>query len=395
MVERLSVPYRTLVLRLGELWLKGRNRNVFKRRLQRNLSASLRAVIPDATVHMHHTRLVVDLPEGAPVARAIDICCDTPGLTWVSPAIPVASDADAIDAVAFELATTVWAGATGSFCVDTRRSDKQFPVKSPALNARVGGRIAAELGLSVDLKTPDRVLGIDVTRRGSFVYVHRFPAPGGLPVGSAGRALLLLSGGLDSPVAGYRAQRRGCELEAIYFHSPPFIGEASKEKVVALAKALAPRQGGLRLHVVPFTDIQLAIRDASGGKLTVILYRRFMYRVAARLAWNSRIRALVTGENLSQVASQTIENLSLTDRCVQTLVMRPLLCADKLDIVETARRIGTHDVSVLPHEDCCTLFLPDSPATRAPLHAVLTKEDRLDIDALVDAALAKAEIIDV
>lgn len=393
MADRIALPYRTLVLRMGELWLKGRNRNTFKRRLQRNLSASLRAVIPEATVHLHHARLVVDLPDGAPVARAVEICCDTPGLTWVSPAIAVASEVEAIEAAALALADAAWVGAQGSFRVDTRRSDKAFPLASPALNARIGGQIAVRLGLSVDLKVADRTLGIDVTRQGSYVYVHRLPAAGGLPIGTAGRALLLLSGGLDSPVAGYGAQRRGCEIEAIYFHSPPFISEASKDKVIALAKLLAPRQGGLRLHVIPFTAVQLAVRDASGGKLTVLLYRRFMYRIAAQLARRARIPALVTGENLSQVASQTIENLSLAQRGLDTLVLRPLICADKLDIVATARRIGTHDVSILPHEDCCTLFIPPNPATRAPMHAILTKEARMDVDGLVEAALAEAEVI--
>lgn len=395
MAERFAVPYRILVLRMGELWLKGRNRNTFKRRLQRNLSASLRAEIPKATVHLQHARLLVELPEGAPLARAIEICRDTPGLTWVSPAIPVASDVDAITTAALDLARTVWAGQTGSFKVETRRSDKQFRLTSPQLNTHVGGQVGAALDLSVDLKTPDRVLGIDVTRLGSYVYVHRLEAVGGLPVGTGGRVLLMLSGGLDSPVAGYHAQRRGCELEAIYFHSPPFISEASKDKVVALARQLAPRQGGLRLHIVPFTAVQLAVRDAGGDKLTVLLYRRFMYRIAALLARRRRLDALATGENLSQVASQTITNLALVDRTVDALVLRPLLCAEKNEIVATARRIGTHDISILPHDDCCTLFIPPNPATRAPLGAILSKEDRLDVDGLVTAALDGIEGINL
>jgi thiamine biosynthesis protein ThiI len=388
-----AVAYRTLVLRMGEIWLKGRNRNTFKRRLQRNLSASLRAEIPNAVVLLEHARVVVHVPDPARVSRAIQICCDTPGITWVSPALPVDPTIESMQATALDLAQHAWQGATGSFKVKTRRSDKQFPIKSPEVDRQVGGPIAAALGLTVDLKQPDRTVGIDITRAGCHVYVERHKGIGGLPVGTVGRVMLLLSGGLDSPVAGYFAQRRGCELEAVYFHSPPFISEASKDKVIDLARRLAPRQGSLRLHVVPFAPIQLAIRDAGGGRLTVVLYRRFMYRIAARLAQRFKASALCTGENLAQVASQTPENLAVVNEAASVLTLRPLLCADKEEIIDVARRIGTYTTSIQPFDDCCTLFLPEHPATRAPLGPVLGREARLDVAGLMDAALEGVETI--
>ena len=388
-----DMQVRTLVLRMGEIWLKGRNRNTFKRRLQRNLMASLRARIPQANVFMRRTRLIVELPDAHVVPDAIAICRDTPGITWVSPAVPVAPTVEAIEAAGLQLALDAWAGTTGTFKVYTRRSDKQFPLSSPELDARVGGPIAAALGLGVDLKTPDRVLGIDITRQQAHVYVHRLKGVGGLPVGSVGRVMLLLSGGLDSPVAGYHAQRRGCEVDAVYFHSPPFISEASKDKVVTLARLLARRQGQLRLNVVPFTEIQLAIRDAEGGRFTVLLYRRFMYRIAAKLAQRRKIPALCTGENLAQVASQTLENLRLVDSVTDMLCLRPLLSADKEEIVVQARRIGTYETSILPHDDCCTLFMPPDPATRAPLSALERREAELDVEGLIADAIARTEVI--
>lgn len=384
---------KTLVLRMGEVWLKGRNRNVFKRRLQRNLSAALRTEIPNAVVHLQHARIVVELPDPGVTAQAMRICCDTPGITWVSPALPVPADLDAMQTAALALTRTAWQGATGSFKVKTRRSDKQFPLKSPQVDAQIGGPIAAALGLTVDLRQPDRTLGLDITRAGCHLYVERHKGVGGLPIGTVGRVMLLLSGGLDSPVAGYFAQRRGCELEAVYFHSPPFISEASKDKVIALARTLAPRQGSLRLHVVPFAPVQLAIRDVGGGRLTVVLYRRFMYRIAAHLARRVKASALCTGENLAQVASQTPQNLAVVNEAAPMLTLRPLLCADKEEIIDVARRIGTYHISIQPFDDCCTLFLPDHPVTRTTLGPVLGREARLDVAGLVEAAIAGTETI--
>ncbi|MEZ4471696.1 MAG: hypothetical protein R3F60_13010 [bacterium] len=234
---------------------------------------------------------------------------------------------------------------------------------------------------------------MDIAVGAAFVSVERFAGAGGLPVGSTGRVLLLLSGGIDSPVAGYLAQKRGCAVEAVYFHSPPYVSEASRDKVIALARRLAPRQGGLTLHIVPFTAVQEAIRDAGGGRLSVLLYRRFMYRIAAALAKRRRLLALCTGESLGQVASQTLENLRLVDQVSDALTLRPLITTDKQDIMELARRLGTYDISVLPHQDCCTLFVPEHPSTRAPLGLLVAHEEKLAVEAQVQAALDRTETV--
>lgn len=391
----LRADYTLLLVRLGEVWLKGRNRGEFLGRLRRNLRASLEAAVPGARLRGRYARLFVELPDPSLAPAAVTVCADTPGLTSVSPVRRVESDEAAIVAEALALARAEWAGATGSFRVAARRSDKSFPLTSPEINRRVGGPLGRELGLTVNLKAADRELGVEVGEDGTLLWVHTFPAVGGLPVGSTGRVLLLLSGGIDSPVAGYLAQKRGCALDAVYFHSPPFISEASREKVEALARRLAPRQGGLRLHVVPFTDIQTAIRQRCEPRHTVLLYRRFMYRIAAALAGRIGADALCTGENLGQVASQTLENLALVDRLTDRLTLRPLLTHDKQETVEIARRIGTYELSIQPFDDCCTLFVPKHPTLRAPARVLEAQETRLDVDHLVRSALARTEVVDL
>ena len=221
------------------------------------------------------------------------------------------------------------------------------------------------------------------------MWTDDYDGCGGLPVGSAGKTMLLLSGGIDSPVAGHLAQRRGCELEAIYFHSPPFVPEETRDKVKELGQILAASQGSLLLHSVHFTAIQKAIKAHCEAKHTVLLYRRFMYRIADQLARKRRCLALVTGENLGQVASQTIENLNLVDGLTKTIVFRPLLTYDKRHVMDAARELGTYEISIRPFDDCCTLFVPKNPTTRGRLHVIEAQESRLDVDALVEEAIEK------
>jgi len=389
-----TAPNR-LLARFGEVWLKGRNRHYFMQRLRHNLERSLSAAIPGTRVRAPYGRFFVDLPEGAPLEVATAICRDTPGLTSVSPVMEVPSNIEAMIEGALALVAERWAGATGSFAVKARRTDKRFPLTSPEVGARVGDRVGELTGLRTDLKHPDHVVGVEVGEERSWVWVDTERCAGGLPVGCAGRVLLLLSGGIDSPVAGYLAQKRGCELDAVYFHSPPFIGESSREKVEALARRLAPRQGGLRLHVAHFTHVQKAIKAECEPKLTVLLYRRFMYRIAAELAAARGARALCTGENLGQVASQTLLNLALVDRLTELLTLRPLITFDKQETIALARRIGTYDTSILPFDDCCTLFVPRHPALKAPVRIIERQEARLDVEALVAESLARIEVVDV
>lgn len=388
---KLNAEYTRLLVRIGEVWLKGRNRGTFLDRLRRNLQASLEAALPGTKLVGHYARYFVELRDPAEAERALTLCADTPGVSSVSPVRIVRADLETLRAEAFALARAELAGATGTFAVNARRSDKSFPLTSPEIDREIGGPLAADLGLQVKLRQPDHRLGIEVARDGALLYVHTVRAVGGLPVGTAGKVLLMLSGGIDSPVAGYLAQKRGCALEAVYFHSPPFIGPESREKVVALARKLAPRQGGLTLHVVPFTACQTAIRKRCDERHTVVLYRRLMYRIAAALADQRNAVALCTGESLGQVASQTLENLSLVDRLTGRLTLRPLVTYDKLETIAIARRIDTFELSIQPFEDCCTLFVPRNPSIRAPRAVIEAEEAKLDVAGLVGAALAAIE----
>ena len=384
----------TLIMcRLGEVWLKGRNRSQFLQRLRSNLKATIDAAGCGGKVRKTHGRLWVALPDASALETALEVCRDTPGFTSVSPVVRVETDLDAITAAGIELAQASWPGASGSFKADSRRVWKQFPVPSPTIDRHVGGAVAGAMGFSVDLKRPDRTLGIEVDEHGSYLWTRVESGVGGLPVGCTGRVMLMLSGGIDSPVAGYLAQKRGCSVDAVYFHSPPFISEASRDKVETLARTLAPRQSGLKLHIAHFTEIQKAIRADCDGRLTVLLYRRFMYRIAAALALGGKSTALCTGENLGQVASQTLENLGVVDGVTPLMTLRPLICFDKREIINIARRIGTYETSILPHDDCCTLFVPRNPALRASVRTLEKAEAALDVDALVAEALERTEVM--
>jgi tRNA uracil 4-sulfurtransferase len=394
-INKMSMQYSTpipadtdlVILRVGELWLKGRNQQRFIDRLKHNLRTTIRAAAGPCVIRGNRGHLFLHLEEPAKLKQAIAVAADTPGITSVSPVYRLPSDLDAIEAKCVELATKAWGGRDISFAAKTKRLDKSLPFNAPELNQRFGGAVFEQVKLRVDLKNPDEVLGIEVGKEHSHIWVQTYRAVGGLPIGCTGKVLLLLSGGIDSPVAGYMAQKRGCELEAIYFHSPPFISEASREKVEALARKLAPRQGGMTLKVVPFTEIQKAIKANCDGRLAVLLYRRFMYRIADRVAVSAKAHALCTGENLAQVASQTLENLNLVDQVTSRITLRPLITYDKAEIVNISRRIGTFETSILPHDDCCTLFVPKHPVTKGRLSILESAEAKLPVEDLINAAI--------
>jgi len=247
----------------------------------------------------------------------------------------------------------------------------------------------------VDVHTPARVIRVELTEESGFVFSRLVPGPGGLPIGTAGHVGLLLSGGIDSPVAGWSAMRRGCTLSAIYFHSFPFTGDRTKEKVLDLARKLAVWHGPLKLHVVHFTEVQKALRAAGPAELAVVLYRRMMMRAASRIAAAEGGKALVTGENLGQVASQTLDNLAVIEEAAGLPVLRPLVTFDKSEIIERAEKIGTYELSIQPYDDCCSLFVPRHPATRARLIDVQRAEAGVDVGAMADELAARAEAIRV
>jgi thiamine biosynthesis protein ThiI len=382
-----------IVLRHGELFLKGDNRRQFEQLLEGNLRRTL-AAIPEAWIERGQGRHFVHCP-AAQLPHALERLQRVFGLSSLSPALAVPPELDALATAAVSAVERLLAeGARpASFRVKARRADKSFPHPSPEIGRIVGARIVAATGLAVDLERPALTVGVEVGPVRSFVFVTRVPGAGGLPVGTSGKVLLLLSGGIDSPVAGHLMQKRGCRLDALYFHSPPYTGARTRAKVEQLAARLAPAQGGLTLAVATFTAIQTAIRDGAPCEMSVVLYRRAMMRIASALARSRGCLALATGENLGQVASQTLENLGCIEAAAGLSVLRPLLAFDKSETIELARRIGTYELSTEPYEDCCSLFVPRHPLIRAQREPVERVEAGLSLAALIDEAVAGVELV--
>jgi thiamine biosynthesis protein ThiI len=381
-----------VVLRAGELFLKGRNRPMFERALEDNVTRVLRRFGP-LELHRGQGRLFVSIGGGGggfagnPPGLVADLA-QVFGVVSLSPVIYVQPDLEVIGALCVELAAQGRAEGVASFRITARRPDKRFPVRSNEMNARIGAQVVAATGLRVDLGAPDLEIGIEIGPKRSFVYRGVIPGAGGLPVGVSGEAVLLISGGIDSPVAGHLCQKRGLSLTCVHFHSAPWTSAASQDKVRQLAAKLARRQAAMTLHLVPFGPIQERIRNETDESYRVVLYRRFMLRIARRIAENVGAKALVTGDCLGQVASQTLENLACIADATDMLVLRPLLGFDKTEVVALARAIGTFETSIQPHDDCCSLFVPLHPQTRGKASRARELERRLDVDRLVDEGLA-------
>jgi thiamine biosynthesis protein ThiI len=385
-----------LLCRYGELFLKSGNRRHFERALVENIRAAV-AGVAGVRVETTHGRVLVRVPD-AEADAAADALARVFGLVSFSVAreVAAAEDLEAMGAAAVDEARAAIArDRPAAFKIEARRADKRFPVPSMEMARRIGARVQDETGLAVDVHDPALRLGVEVGPKAAFVYAGTRAAPGGLPVGASGRALLLLSGGIDSPVAGWLAAKRGLALDAVYFHSPPYVGEKSRDKVVTLGRQLARWQALRSITVVPFTETQKRLRDAGPAELAVVLYRRMMMRIADAVADRLDAGALVTGENLGQVASQTIENLTAIEAAARRVVLRPLVTYDKVETTALARRIGTYETSILPFEDCCSLFVPPHPATRARAVDAEKAEAALDVEAEIAAAVAGSERVAV
>ncbi len=380
-----------LMVRYGEIYLKGLNRPHFLRMLVDRVK---RAVKPfDARVWLHDGRIfVADAVDTAGCMAAVRRVF---GVHSVAKAVEMPKDD--FDAIVRQ-AISMMASLKGTFKVSARRADKRYPLDSPQINGELGGRILSECPqLSVDVKSPEHVLGVEI-RDNAYLYVEVLPAVGGMPVGSNGMATLLLSGGIDSPVAGYMIAKRGVKLNAVHFFSFPYTGERSKEKVLSLGKILSGYTGGMKVHVVPFTDIQMRIHEQCPEDYTTLIMRRFMMRIAEQIAVKEGSQALITGESIGQVASQTMEALACTDAVVDMPVFRPVIGFDKSEIVKLSEEIGAYETSILPYEDCCTVFTPRHPVTKPKLDRTQQAEDRIpqeERDRLIQAALEGVEIIEV
>jgi len=385
---------KLILVRYEEIFLKRSNRNVFENRLIKNIKQRLDNM-GDIRVTCSQSRIYVESgDEDFDLAEAVERLKKVFGIASMSIVSRVPTDYEAIKASAVGIVADLLSRyGYKTFKVETKRADKSFPMNSPQISADVGAHILRNFPrLKVDVKNPDFVLYIEV-RESTYLYSEIIPAAKGLPTGTGGRAALLLSGGIDSPVAGWMIAKRGVEVDAVYFHSPPYTSERAREKVVRLCEILSEWTMGMRLYVVPFTEIQMAIHQKCPQEYLTIIMRRYMMKIAEQIALNNGALALITGEAIGQVASQTMESLLVTNSAVTLPVYRPLIGMDKNEVVNLARHIGTYDTSILPYEDCCTLFVARHPATRPSLEKTLDYESVLDEEQMIARALEQAEMI--
>ena len=385
-----------ILCKLGELVLKGLNRHAFEDRLLANLRRRLNACGGKFRIYSRQSTLYAEPQnENCDIEAAFEACRQVFGITSVSRAKPCEKDKDAILETAKEYLADALRAAK-SFKVEAKRADKSFPMTSIEISQFVGGYLHdAFPHLVVDVHNPELIVHIEIRDAAAYVHGPASAGAGGLPIGMGGRAVSLLSGGIDSPVSSYMMAKRGVSLEMVHFFSPPYTSEQAKEKVLSLAKLLTPWCGRLTVHVVPFTEIQEEIRRSCPEEYFTLIMRRFMMRMAELVAVRVGAKALVTGECLGQVASQTMEALRSSEDVCELPVLRPLIGMDKEEIVRIARRIGTFETSILPYEDCCTVFTPRHPKTHPVIEEVREIEAALDVDALVARAMEQTEIVKV
>lgn len=380
-----------ILVRYGEIGLKGQNRAYFIKLLIRNIKNVLKGL--NYNVVKDQGRLLVEVHgETEDVKEAVIRLKKVFGIVSISRVIRVDRDMDVIKKTALDL---LLEQEPHTFKVESKRADKTFPLKSPEISRKVGEYIFENVeGIKVDVHNPEMVVNVEI-RDKAYIYTRVVKGPGGLPVGSGGKGMLLLSGGIDSPVAGWMVAKRGVELQAVHYHSFPFTSERAKQKVIDIARILSEYIGSFKIHLVSLTDIQTDINKNCPEEQGTILTRRFMMRIAEEIAREENAYALITGESLGQVASQTMESIYVTNASVDLPVFRPLLGMDKVEIMDRARDIGTYEMSILPYEDCCTLFLPRHPVTKPKLDKILDSESHLEVERLIKEAVNSREIMNI
>lgn len=376
-----------LLLKLGEVVLKGLNRRSFEDKLVSNVRRRLKSCgsfqvyIRQSTIYVEPTTENCDMEAAYAAARQVF------GIVSIARAVPCEKTVEAIVETASAYLAPAFATAK-SFKVESKRADKNFPMNSIQISQAVGGDLAELFpGVAVDVHHPDLTVYVEIREKYAYVHAPSLPGAGGLPVGMGGHAVSLLSGGLDSPVSSWMMARRGVELEMVHFVSPPYTSQQAQDKVLELAHLLTAYCGRMIVHIVPFTEIQEEIRKNCPEEYFTLIMRRFMMRLSEAVAKKAGAKALITGESLGQVASQTMMALGVTEDVTTMPVLRPLIGMDKVEIIRIAREIGTYETSILPYEDCCTVFTPRHPATRPNLEDVRKAESALDVDALVSRAL--------
>lgn len=380
---------KVILIRYSEIHLKGKNRGYFERVFGINLEKSLKGIKHE--IRRRSGRYLVECFDEDQTDTILQKLNKVFGIHSMSVALKVSTDLDEIFAAAKEVCSQ-----GGSFKVETHRADKTFKLNSMEISAEIGGRLLQwNSKLKVDVHAPQFVIGIDVREDGTtLVFNEFFKGAGGMPVGTAGKGLLLISGGIDSPVAGHMIAKRGMNIECLHFHSYPYTNLQARDKVIELAKVLSQYSCGTKLHIISATHIQEEIHKKCNGDYMVTLLRRFMMRIAERLALNVGAQCIITGESLGQVASQTIEGITSSNSVIKSLpVLRPLCGFDKDEIIERSRAMGAFEISILPYEDCCTVFLPKHPVIKPTLEEVQKEEEKLDIEALVSEALKSRETL--
>lgn len=387
------MTYDKLLLRFGEFTLKGKNRNRFERSVLNHIRSVLRPY-PGAKIIKEYGRLYVELNGESPEAL-IQVLRKVFGLVSISPVRVCPSEPDRIIETAVDFVGQKEMEGTVTFKVNARRVWKQFPHSSQEMNHLVGSPLLRTYPqLKVKVKQPDMELRVEIRENETYLYYEVIPGAGGYPLGTNGKAMLLLSGGIDSPVAGWSAMRRGLEIECVHFYSFPYTSQLAKEKVMELTRLLSGYTGKIKLHLVPFTDVQTSFVGIGQDNLIITFMRRAMLRIASSLAEREGALAIVTGDSLGQVASQTLPSMNVIGRATELPLLRPLVMMDKNDIINIAMDIGTFDTSILPYEDCCTLFVPKSPTTNPNLKIIEKVEASLtELPALIQAAIEGTETV--
>lgn len=382
---------KVLSVSYGELALKGLNRRYFEDQLISNIKRAIKD-LGYKSIYKEQGKVYIEANEEV-FPQMINRLKNVFGLVNISPCIRVEKNIEDIEKAAIEIMKEkIENGGINTFKVESNRSDKTFPIKSPELSRTIGGVILKNFSdLTVDVHNPDTFLYIDIKQK-AYVYTDKIRGHGGLPVGTNGKALLLLSGGIDSPVAGFLMAKRGVEISAVHYHSYPFTSERSEEKVKELASILSRYTGKIKMYSVNILEIQKEINSKCKEDQMTILSRRFMMKIAERIALNEGLDALITGESLGQVASQTIQSINVTNAAVNLPILRPLIGLDKVDIVKIAKDIETFETSILPYDDCCTLFLPKHPVTKPKLEDIFKSEEALDVNLLIDRAIENMKV---
>lgn len=392
------MKYQTFLIKYAEIAVKGKNRYIFEDALIHRMRQVLKTVDGEFAVSKTQGRVYVDCKSDYDYDEVIAALQTVFGINAICPVVKIENEGfEKLTEAVLRYVDDEYPDKNRTFKVFARRADKSFPVRSTQMNEELGASILdAFPEMKVDVHKPEIELYVEV-RENIYIYSKQIPGPGGMPLGTGGKAMLLLSGGIDSPVAGYMVSKRGVKIDAVYFHAPPYTSERAKQKVVDLARKISKYTGTICLHVINFTDIQLAIYEKCPHEQLTIIMRRYMMRIAEKIAIENDCLALVTGESIGQVASQTMQSLGVTNEVCTLPVFRPLIGFDKQEIIDVSEKIDTFETSILPYEDCCTIFVAKHPVTKPELKAIKKSEEKLRdcIDDLLAKAFETDEVINV